>query len=239
MGTSSSKIKPENKRIGVVGSLDNMQLEHILFQMKNCICKIKLGKENRVATGFFCKIPFPDQFHSLPVLITINLILDINYIARGMEIKFTLDNDKITKSIIINNSRRIYTSEYKEKDITIIEINPLKDNINFDAFLNVDENIFNVDLIDIYKNKSVYVIYYEDGKTTKYSQGLITSISVDNINIRHNCPTGAGSYGAPIINLQNFRVIGIHKGFAHNRNVKVGTLLKIPIEEFNKFLKIS
>ena len=61
MGTSSSKNKPENKIIGGVGplekkiksenkivdgvgALDNMQLEHILFQMKNCICTIKVDQ---------------------------------------------------------------------------------------------------------------------------------------------------------------------------------------------------
>jgi V8-like Glu-specific endopeptidase len=146
-----------------------------------------------------------------------------------MEIKLTLDNDKITKSIVINNSRKIYTS--KEKDITIIEIDHEKDNINFDAFLNVDENIYKDDLNEKYQNESVYIIHYENGKKAKYSLGIIRNISDDKININHNCATEEGSSGSPIINLQNYGVIGIHRGFFNKINK--GILLKIPIEEFN------
>ena len=36
-----------------------------------------------VGTGFFSKIPFPDIFHFLPVLITCNHALDKNSIALG------------------------------------------------------------------------------------------------------------------------------------------------------------
>ena len=43
--------------------------ETILFQMKNCICKI-LSNDGKKGTGFFCKIPYLNKL--LPVLVTNN-----------------------------------------------------------------------------------------------------------------------------------------------------------------------
>ena len=88
------------------------------------------------------------------------------------------------------------------------------------------------DLNEKYKKKSVYIIHYKNGKTVKYSPGIITNITEDKINnINLNCITEEGSSGSPIINLQNYGVIGIHRGFFNKINK--GILLKIPIEEFN------
>ena len=53
--------------------------ETILFQMKNCLCKI-LGNDGKKGTGFFCKIPYLKKL--LPVLITNNHILDENNISK-------------------------------------------------------------------------------------------------------------------------------------------------------------
>ena len=49
--------------------------ENILFQMKNCICKI-YKEDGTKGTGFFCNIPFPNEFNLLPVLVTNNHILE-------------------------------------------------------------------------------------------------------------------------------------------------------------------
>ena len=51
---------------------------------------------------------------------------------------------------------------------------------------------------------------------------------------KHFCSTKAGSSGSPIINLLNYKVIGIHKGTMEKRNWNLGSLIKRPIEEFNK-----
>ena len=40
----------------------------IMEQMEKNICNIRI--ENHSGTGFFCKIPFPDEDNMLPVLIT-------------------------------------------------------------------------------------------------------------------------------------------------------------------------
>ena len=67
----------------------------ILSQMENCICKIV--KENgEKGTGFFCRIPFPDEENLLKVLITNNHVLNEN----------DIDNDKIIKFKIYNKQKK-------------------------------------------------------------------------------------------------------------------------------------
>ena len=52
----ASTYIPENYIPGGLESLNSNQLEKVLFQMKNCICKIKNGK--KIGTGFFVKSLF-------------------------------------------------------------------------------------------------------------------------------------------------------------------------------------
>ena len=46
----------------------------IVEQMEKCICKLKIDEIE--ATGFFCKIPFPDKNNMLPVFITNNHVIN-------------------------------------------------------------------------------------------------------------------------------------------------------------------
>jgi len=75
------------------------QTEKILFQMKNCVCKIYTNKGSSV-TGFFCKIPFPDEHNLLHVLLTNNHILNKNEIKDNNNIYFSI-GDNIEKKIYI------------------------------------------------------------------------------------------------------------------------------------------
>jgi len=242
MGLSKSKprIKQECKPNDAVDPEDSDKIKKHLTQMETSICKIINTKV--LGTGFFCRIPFPNRLRFLPVLITCNHVLDEDSIAQGKEIKFTLNNDAIEKSIVINDSRKIYTSADENKDITIIELDLKKDNINFDWLLDVDKNIDKDK--DLYKTKSVYIIHYELGSKAKKSLGQIISIAEDELNINHKCATEEGSSGSPIINLENYGVIGVHKHSkvynGQKENAKnYGTLLKIPIEEFYEKYKNS
>ena len=211
-------------------SLSSEQLEKVLEQMKISICKIKKEKDKIFGTGFFCKIPFPDQFTLLPVLITCNHVLDISDISKGTKINFSLNNEKIKLSILIDNQRKVYTNE--KIDATVIEINPQKDNISSESFLDIDENINKNCPNDTYKDKTVYILHYENGKNMKYSVGTIISIAEDTYNINHNCATEHGSSGGPIINSFNSKVMGIHKGYKNKKNL--GTFLRLVINEFNE-----
>ena len=66
-----------------------------------------------------------------------------------------------------------------------------------------------------------------------FSPGVIKIISEDNYNIQHLCDSSGGSSGGPLINKNNYQVIGIHKGGGEGtKNYNLGTLLKEPIKQF-------
>ena len=102
------------------------------------------------------------------------------------------------------------------------------------SFLELDDCLFKDNPNDIYRGISIYLIGYPKGGVSKYSMGIIKSISDDNYTIKHLCRSNPGSSGCPIFNLKNNRVIGIHKGAEKKGNWNIGLLIKIPLDEFNK-----
>ena len=76
------------------------------------------------------------------------------------------------------------------------------------------------------------MIHYPKGNNVEYSTGKIKNISLDNYTLQHFCESDIGSSGSPIINLNNFKVLGIHKGSKEGANFNLGTFLKGPIEIF-------
>ena len=199
---------------------DNLKI--IIQQIEKSICKIKCNDGGN-GTGFFCIIPFPDKFHLLPVLMTNNHVITEDDIMKVRKIEFTMNNDKLSFEIIIDDFRKVYTN--KDYDVTIIEINE-KDILNLNSFLELDDQIFRDNINDIYRGKSIYLIGYPKGGNAKYSDGLVKGIDENNYDIRHLCRSNPGSSGCPIINLNNNRVIGIHKGGGKGgQNWNIGILL--------------
>lgn len=201
--------------------ITHSQIRNIYHQMNNCVCKI-IKNEIR-GTGFFCKVPFPNQNNLLPALITANHVLDI---SKYNKVEFYL-NSKIY-SILLDGSRKIYSN--KHLDCTIIEIK--KDVINTNYFLEIDENINQINLKNIYLEKPVYILRYEFGKKLAYSSGIITGIiNTDYMyyyRITYSYSTEPGASGGPIINSSNFKVIGIHKGYKRDLKWNVGIFIKGP-----------
>jgi len=197
-------------------------LKIIENQKINSICKII--NDNQVSgTGFLALIPFPDRLNKLPVLFTCNHVIKGN----ENEIKLIF-NDKLEKILKLNNIRKIYIN--KDKDITIIEIKEV-DNYDINNFLEIDYNMFeNKDLNEIYK--SIYIIHFPFGKESNLSIGTIEKIEDD--IIKHKCATGKGSSGAPIISLNNFKIIGIHQGTEEIHSLNIGMLLTNIINDFIK-----
>ena len=81
-------MKDESIIKGAVDPVSIAGTEKILYQMKNCVCKIKLGKIN--ATGFFCKVPFINMIF----LITNFHAINEEYINKNKEITILLNNEK-------------------------------------------------------------------------------------------------------------------------------------------------
>ena len=202
-------------------------LKLIYDHSKNSIFKIET--ENAIGTGFLCLIPFPDKLHPLPTLITNNHVLTENDIKIGKIIKFS--SNEHNYQIVIDNARKCYTNI--EYDITIIEIKK-NDGISINNILEINEDIFKNNAFEIFSKSSVYIMHYPNGVQNEISFGKIKNISIDNLNIEHLCNTLPGSSGGAIMNMINYKVIGIHKSSIKIINWNLGSLLKLPIEKFNE-----
>ena len=226
MGNENSQSKP-------------FKIEDVIsYQQKNHICKIYMYLDNilnGLSNGFFCLIPFPDKAHLIHVLITTYRTINEKSFIDNNEIKLSLNNDKIKKTIKIDKNRKIYMN--KEYDTTIIEINPEKDKIN--NFLELDENLFKENSCEIFNQNKIYLICY--GKENKMDLYYGDIKEIEKQNIHHISDTESGSGGCPILSLNSLKVIGIHLGrTAHE--YKAGILLNYPLKEFmegNHFINLE
>ena len=203
----------------------------ILIELtKKRICKIKCS-DGSFGTGFFCNIPYKDDWDSLKVLITNYHVINNNDIIPGKKINISINNEEEKKEIIMDESRKTYISE--TYDITIIELRK-EDKIKKESFFEIDNKVFDENPDEIYLNKSIFLLHYPNGEDMNFSNGILKNIYEDKYTIEHLCDSSGGSSGGPLINSVNFNVIGIHKGGAKgNKNYNLGTLIKLPIEEFN------
>ena len=212
-------------------------MEKISHQMKTCICKIYIN--GGIGTGFFSKIPYNNEL--LKVLITNNHILGENEIKNNKILTISLNDEKETKNIKLNNKRKIYINEIL--DVTIIEIDENKDNIH--DYIELDNEIINSinlnkeEIIykykNIYKNKSIYILNYLNGNNIVVSYGYISEINQKN-GINHKCNTNKGSSGSPILSLKSNKLIGIHCGTFSKCEYNIGTLIIYPIIEFQNIM---
>ena len=212
--------------------------EIIEEQQKNKICKIYMylrGQLCGIANGFFCLIPYPDQDHLIPALITANRCINEQLLTENKEIKISLNNDKKKLSIKLNNDRKIYTS--KEHDTTIIEIKPKEDKIH--DYFELDDNLLKDNLSDIYNQSKIYFVCY--GKDNKMDMYNGTIKEIEGEEIHHISDLISGSGGCPILSPSTYKVIGLHLGRT-NQEHKKGIFMNIPLKEFiseEKFLKLS
>ena len=215
-------------------SIGEMQI--ILEQMKKSICKIDCNDGGN-GTGFLCEISCGDWVSlSYKVLITNDHVLNQKDILPNKKIKISLDNENKILEIFIDKSRITYNNP--KYDISIIEIKQ-SDGLNKDSFIKIDESIFSDNPNRIYMKKPAYLLQYPKGKEVKIGQGIIKSISDDYKNIYHYCYSYFGSSGGPIIDMESFKVIGIHKGAGKSGKWNVGTFMRLPIEEFIKIINIK
>jgi len=205
----------------------------ILFQMKNCVCKIMKDNGNK-GTRFFLKINHNNE--SLYLLITNNHVLDKNDINNNKNIAITINDNKVYKELYIDERKKFTDPKL---DITFIEIYPKKDDIKY--FLDIDDDIDKEEdfLKKLYIKKSIYTLHYPDteGNMIKVSYGV--SKCIEEKEIYHYLNTNYGSSGSPILSLETFKVIGIHKGYSkeikpNEPKYNIGVLIKYAIEAFKK-----
>lgn len=216
------KIKPKITELNYFPKVDVNQMQVIMNQMNNSVCKI-IAKSGS-GTGFLCYIPFPKIINKFPILLTVNHILSGKYISKGSKINFSFGDSDNINTIIIDDSRKVFTNE--ELDFTIIEIKP-KDKIKSEYFLQLDKNILNKDNFYGYFNCSaIYTMGYEINKNIGYSICKIEEEKENDIFFKYFTHTDQGSSGSPIMNLTNFKVLGMHIGREKKDQYKIGISLK-------------
>ena len=202
----------------------------IIEQMEKNICKITFA--NTSGTGFFCNIPFPDEYNMIHALITNNHVINKELLYQP---NFTISiSSKIFENKKLNLNDRIkYTNI--EYDITIIEIK--EDDHIGDIYLELDEDILK-DITnsknnnDKYIENTIYITQYPEGQLSVSYGILETILNEKKYYFYHKCSTKDGSSGSPIFNIKSNKVIGIHsKGMKNEKNNK-GIFLNYPIKEF-------
>ena len=219
-GIEDSSIKDSIKPVSI------KKTETILDQMKTCVCKINNGQIE--GTGFFTKLPFKKELIS--VLITSNHILGENEISPGKNITVSLNNNKITKKIIIDSKRKTYTNI--DYDTTIIELNEkddIKDYLILDKQILKRINSEKDEIIVNKENASIYILNYAEEMFVSY--GLLNNI--DGNQISHKCDTKEGSSGSPILSLETNEVIGVNgESSKNNYKFNIGIFLVEPLIKF-------
>ena len=205
----------------------NLMIKY-LPKAQNSICKIIL--EKGFCTGFFCKIPYTEDNNLLlPVLITCNHALPID--AKPIsKINIVLNGEN--KTILLKN-RKKWTDIYK--DYTIIEIKENEDNIH--NFLISDDNVFKNNYSnENYLNQNVAIFAFKNiDEQLGFSNGIIKKCY--EYYFSYTSITNKGCSGGCIINQDNDKVIGFHKGATKkgdNDGLKTGIFLMNVIKDIKE-----
>ena len=140
------------------GSIDPVNIEgtkKILAQLMNCICKIQI--KGTYATGFFCKFSLKKQ--AIKVFMANYNVLNEKDFGENKKLNLSLNDEKETKTIDLSIERKTYFS--KDYDITLIE---LKNGDKIKDYLELDDNLFQDNSEIICKNKSIYLLHYQNEK---------------------------------------------------------------------------
>ena len=233
--TEKGKIMPisNNKDIKPI-SLSNDQRKLIYEKVIGSICKIIIDNTQK-GYGFFCRLPNRKITNSdsnlIYLLITTVSNLSLEFIKTKPYIEISLNEDKYNKIINFSDKRIYYTNE--EINLTFIEINPELDDIDIKYFMDIDENIYENNLDDIYKNKNIYIIERPHFKTDFIYISVIDEINDKMLSFEAH--TGFKCFCTPIFNLENNKIIGINFDdnnlFDHKENNSL--CFKNIINEFN------
>ena len=80
-------------------------------------------------------------------------------------------------------------------------------------------------------------MHYPEGNIINFSKNIIVDIDKNN-NIYHFCTTESGLSGAPILILENLKVIGIHQGHGLFEKEIFHNETKLNQKDFNKDNKL-
>ena len=217
------EIKDENiineNKVVEGNSINLKGMQNFIITLDKKICRIILS--DSYGSGFLCKIPYPNENDVFKVLITNNHVLNEDTLKNINKLRIEIN--KSQKEINLNAERKIWTD--KNLDYTIIEI---LNSDNFNDFLVADYNDVNDENLQNikYLNCSILLAAYMENQQIFFNQRNIISTPNQLGKFLHDCNTVPGSSGGPIISVDNFNVIGIHKGYDKKHDKNVGILLR-------------
>ena len=194
----------------------------VFEKIRKSICKIKSvdKSEESFGTGFFI------YYNSYQYLMTnSHVISKKSREKKKIEIEIW-DETKIPLSL----KNRYIIDLSGKKDIFIIGLNI--DDINKIEYLYFD--LDNSKEYNHYLKNDVLGVGYPKGELSS-DRGKITGI-IKEYEFYHNIQTDFGSSGTPIISLNSFKVVGIHKNSNNNNkfHLKIGTFIYEAIKEIDK-----
>ena len=176
------------------------------LSQKICKIVIETQKGRQIGTGFI--LAFPIDLEWFYCLITNDHVINNESINNNDVVNISYEKEVNIK--LDKNKRYIKSFIDKKLDITVIEILD-EDNISKKYYLYPELNTpINNELI----KKEIYIPQYFEGLKLKKSEGIIKDIIKN--EFAHLVNTIKGSSGAPIIQENSYRVIGIYKGGIEN-----------------------
>ena len=219
MEVGNSKIKKEEVHNNKETRTEESKTEHAaklsiktINKISKSICKIIYDdKKYCGGTGFFMLLNDNSKY-----LIT-------NYHVISKEEIYNNINIELYNHIKIKLDLKILNYKfYEELDITMIDINDIKDIIKNVEFLDYDKNYLKG--YEQYINIKLFMLQYPNNDI-EVSTGRITEISENKYGFKHNIDTEFGSSGSPIILYKSLKVIGIHKKGDLHEPINYGTFI--------------
>ena len=209
-----------SKEIPCPKSLTIDEAEKILEQMKKTICKIVL-EDGKEGTGFFCSII------NYSLLITNNSFIDEAQLNKdNNKIKLYLGKNNESKEIVLKD-RIKYTN--KEYNITLIEIKKEEKDEIGNINLEIDENINENKLSELI-GETIYILYHNKDKNISVSPSVIEKYEENEYNFKYLSSINNENSIALILNLSNYKIVGIHIKNENNNNL--GIFFNKTIKEF-------
>ena len=192
--------------------------------------KIKLEAQDKTIRGRGFLLFIPLDLGEFYCFMTNDHVINNESINNNNIIYIIYEEYKVVNIKLDRNKRYIRNFKDINLDITVVQILD-KDNIPKDYFL---EPEFDIQINNNLINKKIYIPQYIVGKKFENAEGIITDIN--GYEFSHSVDTDNGP-GSPIFLKTSNRVIGIHYGYALNKNINYGDFIYPTINMIKEDIK--
>jgi len=233
--TETEKLPQNIDEIEISNQAQAKQEENNSISNNRLLCEkaessvVKIIVDNKVANGFFCRFKYFNN--SVIYLLTCYHVITKQTLDYYDEIKLRFKNN--SKTLNLKEKRNILYND--TLDFIAIEIKD-KDKLNLKTF-EINENCYNYEYDNNnYNKRSVIIPCLGENNEIELSSGIINYS--DNKIFLHNCNTKPENSGAPILFVNNAKIIGMYTGYEKQKKKNVGlffqNILKYINSEQNK-----